>query len=308
MGGYLDNPHNFDQIAPYIIWNQRDVAQEILMAGKCFFYDACSFRKHLHMRKAEILFHFFKMQKGVVVITRGILMELISSDGYLNLEFAAYIEKMYKAGLKVLVIYEEDLFEILNMCFSASEKINIFLSWAVKNIKRPTGTIEQTLKEDKILLNEVIKSVAKDSMLYTRFFQKVRCRKEAGDNLGEELLAVCVHILANLPEKQQFKYIVLTEDKGAIGLIGKARKNVSLYGKPDAFSAMTTNRLAQRLYEEKLIDQKEQVEEILSAGASGMMVRIFASEKYDLEPKEKTMTCRELAEKIAASDAIYINF
>lgn len=37
MGGYLDNPHNFDQIAPYIIWNQRDVAQEILMAGKCFF-------------------------------------------------------------------------------------------------------------------------------------------------------------------------------------------------------------------------------------------------------------------------------
>ncbi len=308
MGGYLDNPHNFDQIAPYIILDQMNAAQEILMADKCFFYDACSFRKHVHIQKTENLFRFFNLQKGIVIITRGILMELASGSGYLNLEFIVYIKRMYMAGLKVLVIYEEDLFEVLSMCFSANEKINVLLSWAVKNVKRPTGTIERTLKEDKILLNEVIKNVAKDSRLYTRFFQKVRCNKEAGDDLGEELLAVCVHILANLPEKQQFKYIVLTEDKGAVGLIGKVRKDVSLYGKPDAFSAMTTNKLAQRLYEEKIIDKKEQVEEILSAGAAGMMVKIFASEKYDLEPKEKTMTCSELAEKIAASDAIHINF
>ncbi len=306
--GYLDTPHNFSEIDPYIIRNPKDAAQEILMAGKCFFYDACSFRKHLHVRETNYLFSFFAKQKGIVIITRGILMELASHSGYLNLEYIAYIKKMYMAGLKVFVIYEEDLFEVLNICFSANEKINVFLSWAVKNVKRSTGTIEHTLKEDRSLLNEVIKNPAKDSRLYARFFQKIRCNKETGDNLGEELLALCVHILGNIPEKEPFKYIVLTEDKRAIGLIGKARKNAFLYGKTNGFSAMTTNKLTQRLYEEKIINSKEQAEEILSAGAADQMVKIFASEKYDLEPKEKTMTCSELAEKIAASDAIYINF
>ena len=305
---YLDNPHNFDQIETYVITEKGQVSREILMAGKCFFYDACSFRKHLHMRYPEYLFAFFKRQNGVVIVTRGILMELASHSGYLNPEYIAYIEKMYRAELKVLVMYEEDLFELLSMCFTTNEEINIFLSLAVKNVKRPTGTIESTLKTDKALFVDVLKNTAKDSRLYERFFQKVRRNKEADDNLGEELLAVIIHLLSYVPEKQSFKYIVLTEDKGAVGLLGKVQKNVFLHRKVYTFSVMTTSRLAQRLFEEKFVVRKEQVEEILSAGTGNFMIKILGSEKYDLEPKEKTMACGELAEKIVTPNAIHINY
>ncbi len=246
---YTDNPHNFSDIEPYIITQAQEIAQEIIMAEKCYFYDTCSFRKHVQIIHQEYQFEFIKRTGGVVVITRTILMELASHSGTMNQEYVEYIKKMHTEGLKVLVMYEEDLFYVLEQCFSTNATINGCLS-----------------------------------------------------------IAVCIHLLANIPDIISYKYVVLTEDKGAIGIINKASKNVFEHNGKYSFSALTTTRLTQRLYEKGIITNKSQVEEILSGGASDDMIKVLASEEYDLEPKEKTMTYQELAEKIVTPNAIHINY
>lgn len=305
---YVENPHNFNEIEHDVIQDKEQILQEMLMAGKCYFYDACSFRKHVNMAHPEHLFDFIKANNGVIIITRCIIMELASHSGVLNTEYIDYIKSMGAAGVKVLVIYEEDVYEVLSQCYSSNVKINDCLSWAVKAVKRHTSTIEATLQADKSLLRDIMNGNVMEGNLYKRFFQSVRSNKESEDNLGEELIAICVHLLANIPDIQSYKYIVLTDDKGAIGLINKASKNVYEHMEKYAFSALTTARLAQRLYEESIISGKNQVEEILALGLADDTIKVIGSEEYDLDMKEKVMTCSELADKIMTPNGIHINF
>ena len=74
------------------------------------------------------------------------------------------------------------------------------------------------------------------------------------------------------------------------------------------FSALTTSKLAQCLYEEMIICEQSQVEELLSVDNAQGDVRILGSERYDLGRKEKHMSCVELAKRIVTKDAIYIYF
>ena len=62
-------------------------------------------------------------------------------------------------------------------------------------MRSPVSTIEFTLKADEKLYSEVIEGKnLRQSDLYIRFFSAVRGNKEHYDNLGEELIAICVHI------------------------------------------------------------------------------------------------------------------
>lgn len=298
--GYTEIPSNFDAIEPYVITEKEDVLKELIMSVKCYFYDACGFRKHIHMKHPEYFFEFIKKSQGIIVITRCILMELASLNGVLKEEYVEYLRKLCQAKIKVLLLWEEDIFDVLNICFSSAAQINGYLSWAVKTVKVPTSTIEKTFRFDERLKSE------RD--LFGRFFREVRHDKEPQDNLGEEMIGICVHLLSNLPESSHVKYVVLTEDKGAIGLLNKIIQNIWRHHQMLSCSAMTTAKLAQRLYEEKIITGSAQVEEMISTGSSGGLITIFGSEEYDLEPKEKSMTCRQLAQKIVTSNPIHINY
>lgn len=301
-------PHNFNEAEPYIIKPGHQAANEILTAGKCYFYDTCSFIRHIHLQYPEVLFDYIKKHNGIVVITGCIIMELASGNGILDLKYIEYIRKMHEYGIKVIVMYEEDMFDVLNMCFTTNSSINTYLSLAVKTVKTPVGTIESTLKSDESLMREIFKGSSKDSTLFSRFFKEVRSNKESGDNLGEELIAVCVHMLSNIPDNCSYKYIILTEDKGAVGLINKVSKNIFLYQDKYTISAITTTGLVQRMYDEGIISERHQVEELLSSGMAGDKIRLLGSEEYDLEPKEKTMTIMELADKIVTPNKIHINY
>lgn len=301
-------PHNFNDAEPYIIISGHQAAIEILTAGKCYFYDTCSFIRHIHLQYPEVLFDYIKKHNGIVVITECIIMELTSDSGILDLKYIEYIKKMHEYGIKVVVMHEEDIFDVLNMCFTTISAINTYLSFAVKTVKTPVGTIESTLKSDKPLMREIFKGNSHDSTLFGSFFKEVRSNKESGDNLGEELIAVCVHLLSNIPDKCSYKYIIMTEDNGAVGLINKVSKNIFLYQDKYTISAITTTGLVQRMYDEGIISERTQVEEMLSAGMAGDSIRLLGSEEYDLEPKEKTMTFRELAGKIVTPNKIHINY
>ena len=99
------------------------------------------------------------------------------------------------------------------------------------------------------------------------------------------MIAICLHLLSNLP----------------VGLI-----NVYDHRKIWIFSALTTLKLAQCFYEEGIITDKKQVEEVLSVDNAEGTVAFLGSKKYDLERKDKQMTCSELADRIVLSDAIHI--
>lgn len=304
---YVENPHNFAQIEPYVIIDKVQIVQELIIASKCYIYDACSFRRHIQITNSQELFSYFKSQEGIIVITRCILMELASHSGILNREYVQYIKDMHAAGLKILILYEEDLYEVLSACFSTNVEINKCLAWAVKTVKTPTSTIESTLKANKALLGDVISGNTTDGSFFTRFFQAVRNNKVSEDNLGEQLIAICVHVLANVPESCEYKYVVMTDDKGAIGLIKKATKNIIEHKQVKAFSAMTTTKMVQQMYELSIITDKDRIEEILFIGSSEDTLKFIGSEKYDLDSEEKKMTYSELAEKIMSKE-IHINY
>lgn len=111
------------------------------------------------------------------------------------------------------------------------------------------------------------------------------------------------YLLQNLQDKIAFR----TKHIKQSCKMRLAAYNVLTHRGVRAFSALSTTRLAQRLYEENMVSQKEQVEKVISVGVIHNMVTIFGSEEFDLEAKEKTMTCSELAEKIVRNK-IHINY
>lgn len=305
---YVEIPHNFKEVEQYIIQDKEEILKEMLTADKCYFYDTCSIRKHAHMKNPQCLCDYVHRSNGVVILTRCIIMELASLSGILNDEYIKFLKYLWTEGVNVLVLYEEDIYDLMSLCFSSNAKINDCLSWAVKVVKRPTSTIYTTLQEDKILFKHIVNGNITEGDLFARFFRSVRNNKESDDNLGEELIAICIHLLSNIPDRQAYKFIVFTEDKGAIGLVNKISKNVYEHTKRNTLSALTTARLTQILYEEKIIDKRSQVEELLSLGMTNGIIKVIGSEKYDLDIKEKTMTYSQLAEKIMSPNEIHINF
>lgn len=305
---YTENPLNMADIMQYIIEDKSSCAREILMAERCFFYDTCSFRTHANLQHPEYVFEFLKRKNGIIVITRTILMELASASQSLNVEYVDYIKKMYQAGLKIFVIYEEDIFHVLSQYFASNAEINKHLDIAVKVVKSTTGTVHRVYKSDVRLRTDMMSDNHTHGTLFERFFSAVRNNKESGDNLGEEMIAICIHLLSNIPEIYSYKYIVMTEDKGAIRLINKMRRNILEYSMRNTVTAVTTVALTQKIYLEGIIETKEQVEEMISSVNTNDRVTIVASEEYDLEPQEKTMSYSDISDRIMTPNAIHIYY
>lgn len=145
-------------------------------------------------------------------------MELTSDSHNMAKAYVDMIKGFYDAGLAVVIFNEEYIFDILSECFSTNERTNDYLVWAVRTVKSPISTIEDTLKANQKLYSEVIEGKnLRQSDLYTRFFTAVRGNKEHDDNLGEELIAICVHILSHMTGVKDGKLCIMTDDKGAAG-------------------------------------------------------------------------------------------
>ena len=254
---YTDNPHNITEISSFVIMEKENIIAEIFGKPKCYFYDACSFRRHANLdyKQAEYFLKYIKSQDGIVIITRCILMELASHSGLLSQEYIDYIRHMYDFGITVLVIYEEDLFFVMEVCFSTNVAINEYLCWAVRNSVRSASIIEKTLELNENIKNEVIKGKNLDNFkVYERFFESVRANKESGDNLGEELLAICLHVLSHIPGEEDGKFCVITDDKGAASVIHTLFENTKKQYKGKNIGIFSTPKLVQVLYRENILN------------------------------------------------------
>lgn len=308
---YTETPDNFDEIAPFIELNIDNIKSIFFLGERVLFYDACSFQRHSHLADDEknILINYYKSHGTVIFITKCILMELSADRHKLAEEYIAFIRKMFNAEIKIVLFNEEYTYDILSQCFSATEKINGYLAWAVRMVKSPVSTITETLKNNEELTSEVLEGKnLRHSDLYRRFFIAVRERKEHSDNLGEELIAICVHILSHLPGIQDGKICVITDDKGAASKIGSMIKRTNVQNQGARIIIFSTPKMIQNMYQEQIEISKDEMIKMIGQGISGNIV-VMGTTVYDLDINANiSMTREELVEKIMEPNGINIIF
>ncbi|MCI9337817.1 MAG: hypothetical protein HFH93_09795 [Lachnospiraceae bacterium] len=297
---YTEVPHNWNAMQPYVRTDRGEFAKEILAGRKCFFYDTCSFRRHARIGEAYAgsLLNYMRKKDGIVVLSRCILMELAAQSGILNQEYIEYCRRMEGFGVPVFVIYEEDIFSVMEICYGTNARINSMLSWAVRMLKSPVSTITRVLEEDRSLRDEVVKGKNRDrGGLYGDFFAKVRGNKESQDNLGEELLAICLHILSQFPGEADGKFCIITDDRGAAHKIDQLFRRTNRKFRGSRIILFSTPKLVQTLYEEGLIRDESAVQAWLRAGTVGN-ITVLGTQVYDLKSNEISLGCEELARLI----------
>lgn len=308
---YMETPSNLSEIMPFIVTDIKVIKNLFYSADRVIFYDACSFQRHSHLanRERSILIRYYNAHATTIFITRCILMELASDRGMLAEEFIEFTKVMSENEIKVVLFDEEYIYDILSECFSVNEKINAYLLWAVRMCKSPTSTITETLKENTKLMAEVLEGKnLQQSDVYDRFFTAVRGNKEHDDNLGEELIAICVHILSHLPGVYDGKLCVMTDDKGAAAKIDSVMKKTDVRNRGVKIALFSTPKLVQHMFQEQVEISEDEMVTILSQGASGKIV-VMGITAYDFDVNRSiSMTSRELAHKIMEPNGILIVF
>ena len=308
---YAETPDNYSEIEGSVVTGIDEIKSIFFKADRVFFYDACSFQRHSNLKETEknILIRYFESRRIAIFLTRCVLMEMSGDNHILNLQLIEYINELKKSGVKVVLFDEEYTYGILSDCFSKIERINEYLMWAVRMAKRPTGTITDTLKLNDKLNSEVIEGKnLKASDLYQRFFSAVRDNKEHEDNLGEELISICAHILSYLPGVSDGKLCVLTDDKGAASQIDSVVRKTKQEYRGSRIILFSTPRLIQHIYREGVELSKNEIVNILSQGISENIM-IMGITEYDLIVNDKILlSCRELAQKIMEPNGIEIVF
>ena len=308
---YTESPSNFCEIESFVETEISEIKSIFFSTEKVFFYDACSFQRHSNLadKEKDILINYYCERGIAVFITRCILMELASNQHKLIEKYIAFIKSMNDAGVPVILYNEEFTYDILSECFSSNDKINEYLTWAVRMVKSPVSTIEETLKSDAKLYSEVIEGkTVKSSDLYKRFFTTVRGNKEHHDNLGEELISICVHILSYPPGVSDGKLCVLTDDKGAVGKIDSVMRRTNPQNRGSKIILFSTPKFVQHMFQEHVEMSEEAMINLISQGRTGN-ITVMGITAFDLKVDEKiSMTSRELVQKIMEPNGIKIVF
>lgn len=308
---YTESPSNFCEIESFVETEISEIKSIFFSTEKVFFYDACSFQRHSNLadKEKDILINYYCERGIAVFITRCILMELASNQHKLIEKYIAFIKSMNDAGVPVILYNEEFTYDILSECFSSNDKINEYLTWAVRMVKSPVSTIEETLKSDAKLYSEVIEGkTVKSSDLYKRFFTTVRGNKEHHDNLGEELISICVHILSYLPGVSDGKLCVLTDDKGAAGKIDSVMRRTNPQNRGSKIILFSTPKFVQHMFQKHVEMSEEAMINLISQGRTGN-ITVMGITAFDLKVDEKiSMTSRELVQKIMEPNGIKIVF
>ncbi|MCI8646931.1 MAG: hypothetical protein HFE76_09120 [Firmicutes bacterium] len=308
---YTETPDNYCEIEASVITEVQEVKNIFFYAERVLFYDTCSFQRHSNLAAKEksILLKYFKERGIVIFITRCILMELAGHRHRLAETYIDFMKALYDAGVKVVIFNEEYTYDILSECFSTINRINEYLMWAVRMVKTPVSTIVDTLKADEKLYSQVIEGKnLKLSDLYQKFFSAVRGNKEHEDNLGEELISICVHILSHLPGVFDGKPCVLTDDKGAAAKIDFVMRKTNLQNRGSKIILYSTPKFVQHMFQENVELSEDEMVNLISQGTSGNIM-VMGITAFDLKVDEKiSMSCRDLVQKIMEPNGIIIVF
>ena len=298
---YVETPYNFDEIKEYIIYDKKKVVHEILVADICFIYDTCAIWSHAKFSDITPLVSYIKSKNGVVIITRTVLMEMCSDDSKIWPEHIDFIKKLSDAGIKVLIFNEEDSLQCIKRVFSGSVgEFNNFLKYALRIARKWKGTVDEIIANSG---SDMIKKLCgsenySKSELFSRFFQVARSSKKPQDNLAEELFMICAAILSNIPDISEYKYIIISEDRSVVRKLVMMTDNLKEHIGARSCSLLTAPRLCQVLIKEGLINTIDELKSIFNCTYKDRKIKVCCSEEYDLKPKEKDFTKKELADKL----------
>lgn len=308
---YKEIPLNYDEISSLFISDAGLIIDTVLAARKILFYDTCSFRYHSALNEdTELtLCNYYCKHGFAIVIIRCILMELASKSGIVNKEHIAFLERLNTAGVTVVLLDEELLFDVLSECFSTCEVVNEYLSWAVRMSYSPVSTITGTLESHPKLRNSLISGRnLNQSGLYRDFFSAVRRNKTQDDNLGEQLIGICVHILSHMPGIADGCLCVMTDDKQGATEINTILIRTNKQFKGAKVVLFSSPKLAQYMYNEDQTIADVELIDIISHG-TGDNVCVMGITKFDLEVnKHISMSPSELLEMIKEPNGISIAF
>lgn len=298
---YVEIPYNFVEIEEYVILDKKKVADMILVADICFIYDTCAIRSHAEISDITPLVSYIKSKNGVVIITRTVLMEMCSNDSKIWRQHIDFIKKLSDAGVNVLIFNEEDSMQCLKRVYSGlPEDFNNFLKYALRAARKWKGTVDEIISSSG---SDIARKLCRSdnyskTELFSTFFQMARASKQPEDNLAEELFMVCVAILSNIPDRNEYKYIIISEDRGLIRKLVEMTENLEKHTGARRCSLLTTPALCQVLTKEGLIDTIAELQNILDCTYKDRNIKVCCSEEYDLKPKEKDFTKEELADKL----------
>lgn len=308
---YSENPKNMVQISGFVATSVNDIADIFYSSEKIYLYDACSFQRHSNIKDNElqILINYFLEHRTSIFISRCIIMELASDSQLLRNEYIEYLRKLYDAGIKIVVFFEENISDVLSICFSSTKIINERLVDSLLSADSSVSVVKKTIEEDEILKSSVyIKRSARSSDFYHRFFSLARNNKEKRDSLGEELLGICADILSSIPGTPDGKICVLSDDRPGAEKISTILQNTRKYHDNAKIILYSTPKLIQHIYKENKEMTLEEMTKLLSSGVNGN-IRIMGTTEYDIRINDKiSLSPEKLASKIMEPNGIHIVF
>jgi hypothetical protein len=297
---YMETPYNFDDIKKYVILDKKEAVDMILAADICFIYDTSAIRSHAKISDITPLISYIKSKNGIVIITKTVVMEMCSNNHMIWNEHIDFIKRLSDAGINVLKFDEEDTLQCLRRVYNYTQDVlNNSLKYALRTARKWKGSVDEIIGNSGS--DMIRKLCGNDSYskteLFSTFFQMARSKKKSEDNLAEELIMVCIAILSNIPDRNEYKYIIVSEDRGSIRKLLELSENLEKHTGSKKCSLLTTPALCQILIKDRLINTSE-LQNILDFTYEDRIIKVFCSEEYDLKPKEKDFNKEELQDKL----------
>lgn len=296
---YQETPNNISDILAYVISDVGKIV-EILGANKKFyFYDTCSVIYHSNSDNRHEIVSYLKSKDAVIIISATVLMELSSNTFNVHQKQINYIKEMFDKGIKIVLLKEECVFDILRayttLTIQDSNKLlSLAICQMIKSKSKTYDIIASMSKEDQLKFKGVTES---NTEIYTEFFSLARSKKESQDSLGEELMFLVIMLLGKLPGKI---FIYLSDDKKSTAQLINVKEYVMKHYQNKAIMQLSTAAIIFKLYKQDNLSDKAVLLEIINRTSSDKRVSIRYIGEYDLADKQEKINTEDLIDMIFA--------
>ncbi len=308
---YTETPENFAALQAYVLTDFSDYKPAIENADLVIFYDTCAVQHHaiLPEKHQKKICDYLKTKNSVAVISKCVLMELAGDGHCIHSRVIGYFKTLAENDIKIILFEESCIYDFLIEAFQSANAVNEKLRYAVRSFNTQTSTIKESIKKDAILTALVGDgAIPSNKDLCAHFFSSVRSNKQHGDNLGEQLIGICIYMMLHLPAEPTCKFTIYTDDRGAAGAISKSTKSIPhdvTDKQPGIFSSA---KLFQAMLEEDLFMDEGELTEAIRTIYPSNICTLALMEKSDLHTEEYTFTPSELSRLMFAKNTIKIAF
>ena len=302
---YTTAPSNYSEINSYIFEYSEETVRRIINAKHCYIIDTCSIEFYKKENRVEAFAEFVKQTNGSIIVFRTILMEMCGDRGAPDRLHIDFFKCLYESGVEVFVLYEENIFGILN-AYTQKSEIGRFFKNAVLCVKGPVGLLKDFLDTNSDIMHKIVSpTVSFNEELFVLFWNKLRGIKKHKDSLGEVVCAICIHMLANMEDINKFKYIFTTEDKPSITVLAKVINNQRKYNttsNKDMIGVATSAKIVEEMFQKGILASKEDIESFYMPFNEQTRIKVTVKKKYDIKLREISFTVSEFAEFIVENE------